>query len=86
LNKLEQDVIYIDAPWGGSDYKTKTEIDLYISNNEISDIYRLFKDKCKIVIFKVPYNYNFNNFNDVKYIKQKVDRGNKKPFYFIIII
>ena len=84
LNKLDQDIIYIDAPWGGSDYKLKKDIGLYMSNNEISDIYNKFKDKCKIFIFKVPFNYNFNNFSHIKYIK-KVNRGIKKPFYFLII-
>lgn len=29
---------------------------------ELSDIYRKFKDKAKLFVFKVPYNYNFNNF------------------------
>ena len=85
LNKLEQDVIYMDAPWGGSDYKSKDVIDLYMSKTEIADVYKLFKDKCKLFIFKVPYNYNFSNFSKIKHIIKKVDRGNKKPFYFIII-
>jgi predicted RNA methylase len=85
LNKLEQDVIYMDAPWGGSDYKSKDVIDLYMSKTEIADVYKLFKDKCKLFIFKVPYNYNFSNFSKIKHTIKKVDRGNKKPFYFIII-
>jgi 16S rRNA G966 N2-methylase RsmD len=84
LNKLKQDIIYIDAPWGGPDYKLKKNINLYLSNYEISDIYNKFKDKCKIFIFKVPFNYNFNNFPNRKRRIRKINCGIIN-FYFIIM-
>lgn len=62
LNNLKQDVIYIDAPWGGSDYKKQKQVKLFMSNKELSDIYNKFKNNTLIFIFKVPYNYDINNF------------------------
>lgn len=61
LNDLTQDVIYIDAPWGGKDYKKHYKLRLYLGDMELSDIFLKFKNKAKMFVFKVPYNYDFNN-------------------------
>ncbi len=70
LNNLTQDVIYIDAPWGGPDYKLKNQLKLYLGNMELSSIFNKYKSKAKVFIFKVPYNYNINNF----ILKTQVDK------------
>lgn len=62
LNKLKQDVIYIDAPWGGRDYKKHKSLKLYLGSVELSDIYNKFKSHAKLFIFKLPYNYDINHF------------------------
>jgi 16S rRNA G966 N2-methylase RsmD len=62
LNKLNQDVIYIDAPWGGRDYKKFKQLRLFLGKMELSDIYNKFNNRTKLFIFKVPYNYDINNF------------------------
>ena len=35
---IKQDVIFIDPPWGGSIYKTKKKVDLYLDDINISEI------------------------------------------------
>ena len=67
IGNLEQDVIYIDAPWGGRNYKKYEKMKLYLGNMEILDFYKNFKNKAKIFIFKIPYNYNF------EYLKNNID-------------
>jgi predicted RNA methylase len=62
MEKLNQDVIYLDPPWGGPDYKKHAQLKLYLGKYELSDVYLKFKNKTKLFVFKVPYNYDVNNF------------------------
>lgn len=88
INNLDQDVIYIDAPWGGRNYKKNENMKLYLGNMEILEFYKNFKNKAKIFIFKIPYNYNFeylkNNINE-KIIIYPFKKDNKIKFFFILI-
>lgn len=89
LQKIEQDVIVIDAPWGGHDYKDKTQIKLYLDNLELSDIFNQFKKKAKLFILKVPFNYDINNLilSTLLYkIKIYSFKRNNKIKYFVIVI
>ena len=55
------DVLYIDPPWGGPDYREKKELDLFLANvrldvwleDVLSGPYRP-----SFVFLKVPANYN----------------------------
>lgn len=59
LFKKKVDVVYIDAPWGGPDYKEKTELDLFLGDVRVD----VFAKKLKQTVFmKVPNNYNFGRF------------------------
>tara|TARA_B100000963_G_scaffold361748_1_gene399231 strand:+ start:4520 stop:5068 length:549 start_codon:yes stop_codon:yes gene_type:complete len=60
-NILKQDVIFIDPPWGGSDYKYKNNIDLYIDNVNILDIIDSLYNYTYIVCLKIPNNFNFKS-------------------------
>ena len=88
IDNLQQDVIYIDAPWGGPNYKNKTKIDLYLGDIDIVDFYLMKKNIKSVFIFKVPCNYNFDKF----YSKTKKDiykysyKKNDIIKYFYILI
>lgn len=62
LPKLEQDVVYLDAPWGGPDYKKQERLRLYLDDKELSDVYIEHKHRAKLFIFKVPFNYDMEWF------------------------
>jgi 16S rRNA G966 N2-methylase RsmD len=90
LKSLKQDVIVIDAPWGGPEYKIQKSIKLYMSDMEISDIVNNFWNKAKLFVLKVPINYDFNyfsekvqkNFKVYNYISQK---NNKIKLKIIVL-
>jgi len=70
MNRLKQDVIVLDPPWGGTGYKTKKKLDLKLNNICITQIInQLFdKNKCKLVILFIPFNYNIVDFKgNIKY-------------------
>lgn len=63
-NYLKQDLVFIDPPWGGPNYKSKNYIDLYLSNMELSTVCRLISQHTKYIALKVPVNFNIIAFNE----------------------
>lgn len=63
-----QDIVFMDPPWGGSDYKKYNKISLSIGAKTIETITNeLFDDsitKCppELIVLKLPINYDINNF------------------------
>ena len=89
LPKLEQDVIVIDAPWGGRDYKDSQQLKLYLDNLELSDIFNQFSKRAKLFVLKVPTNYNINELilnTLLSKIKIYTFKRNEKIKFFIIVI
>lgn len=64
ISKLEQDMIFLDPPWGGPDYKTHDLVDLYLSNIPLYDICHKLKDHTKYIAIKTPTNFNIQHFLD----------------------
>lgn len=71
----KSDVLYIDPPWGGPQYKEGKELDLFMSKTRL-DIWLeqilVRKNRPNYIFLKLPYNYNFSRFNflsNVEYIK-----------------
>ena len=68
FNKIKQDIIYIDPPWGGINYKDIENINILIDNITIEDICNnIISNKLsKLTVIKLPFNYNLN------FIKNKI--------------
>jgi len=85
-----QDVIYIDAPWGGKEYKKSNNISLYLSGMEISEFYSKYLDRASLFIFKVPLNYKISNFENagisLMNIKKQEFIVGDNPLYLFLII
>lgn len=54
------DIFYIDPPWGGSKYKDKEKINLFLGKGTAVDfaIKMIEKKDTKMVILKAPFNYD----------------------------
>lgn len=74
----KQDVVFIDPPWGGKEYKNYKKLKLNLSSVPIEDICNDLMDKninlCvpKLILLKLPCNY------DIKHLYNKV---NSKSIY-----
>tara|TARA_Y200000002_G_C22588829_1_gene624247 strand:+ start:118 stop:777 length:660 start_codon:yes stop_codon:yes gene_type:complete len=88
ISSLKQDLIYIDAPWGGRNYKNFNKLKLYLGKVEILDFYINNKERAKYFIFKIPFNYDFDYLR--KYIIDKVTifpfKKDSKIKYFLLVI
>lgn len=89
FNKLKQDAIFIDPPWGGRGYKDAEVLDLFLNDGVGKPIYvgvivkRLLMEKlAKMVVIKVPFNFSFKKFGDmlVDYEIEKYSIGG----YFVL--
>jgi len=62
LFRWKTDVLYLDPPWGGPDYKSNTNMDLYLGNERVdlflSDILEQ-EWRPNYIFMKLPQNYNF---------------------------
>lgn len=71
INKfdIDYDIIFFDPPWGGPGYKTKKKINIKIDNYSLYDIIKLIHNKKKniSIYFKLPYNYDVNEFDEFNY-------------------
>lgn len=75
----EYDVFFIDPPWGGPNYKYELKLQLNLGKFELSDLLNKIK-KDKIVVLKIPYNYDYN------YIKLKYNILDVEVYNNIYII
>lgn len=67
MHKFEQDVVFLDPPWGGPKYKYSTSIDLFLDEQCIADviqnIFEKTSDKTRYVVLKVPFNFDIRKMN-----------------------
>tara|TARA_B110000908_G_scaffold131025_1_gene154087 strand:+ start:250 stop:909 length:660 start_codon:yes stop_codon:yes gene_type:complete len=93
-NDFNEDIIFIDPPWGGPDYYKETNINLFLDNIPLVKIINsLFtdKDKLKYVLIKTPKNFDLNDFitnmlNKLFIEKLEFSKNLKKINFFIIKI
>jgi predicted RNA methylase len=65
MNFLEHDnknydIMLIDPPWGGFDYKNTPNLDLSLSKVDLIDVVLSYITTVTLIICKVPNNYNFD--------------------------
>jgi len=88
------DVVYMDAPWGGKDYASKDKLDLYLQaesesvkseSRNVAKVaqYLLTRGICKVVILKVPSNYNMNAVK--KFTTETVDISSRDKISYRLI-
>jgi hypothetical protein len=60
--EIDVQVIYADPPWGGKNYKSIDRIDLKLGDLDLDEAIKyFFKKNIKLVVTKLPKNYNYDN-------------------------
>ena len=82
IPNIDTDIVYIDAPWGGPDYKDKKVLDLFLGPLRIDELVPRILERASYVFLKVPGNYNFQRLKNI-------DSGLKKlkirGFYIVCL-
>jgi predicted RNA methylase len=83
---LKQDVIFIDPPWGGTCYKNKKKIKLYIDDINIIDIINDLYHFAEIVCLKIPSNFDLSCLSTYFWYNKIYNiTKNKKCIYKLLI-
>lgn len=84
-NKLENDIVYLDPPWGGKNIYKKKDVMLYLGNDKIFNIINnLHEIKIKYIFLKIPHNFNYYLFlHKIKYSEVRIFK-NKKVWLLMI--
>lgn len=79
------DVVYMDPPWGGPNYKDKTNLELYLDKIPVSEIIKNMTTNKKIkgIYVKLPINYDFAKLPK-KHEKIPMKKMNKKIQYYVV--
>ena len=82
-DKLHQDVVYIDPPWGGPSYKNYKSVNLKLSDIALSKLVGLLNNFTKYIFIKVPLNANLEGIDGViKVVYNKY----KRPSFALVCI
>ena len=66
--ELQQDIVYIDPPWGGPGYQDKPKLQLSLGGKHLAEIISdLHQTRCKTgtkyVVFRAPLNLDVEDMN-----------------------
>lgn len=83
---LRQDLIFLDPPWGGTDYKKTRSIDLFLDHVNVITIINNLYHYTRYIAMKIPNNYNLNHLNK-KFWDWKIYpvHSNKKDVFNLIV-
>jgi 16S rRNA G966 N2-methylase RsmD len=75
-------VYFFDPPWGGPNYKKSQRLSLSLGSKTLLEIAIFLKNNTrdKLLVYKLPYNYDFNEFSEFTYKLHKINK------YYIIVI
>ena len=95
FKQLKQDVVYLDPPWGGPDYKKAKVLDLYLGEKNIIDIcVELMtggenqSQLATLIVLKLPVNYNLPGLiakmPNRSFLTQKIYRCQNRHSYNVV--
>jgi 16S rRNA G966 N2-methylase RsmD len=61
MQELNQDIVFLDPPWGGKDYKLKSAINLELGPFTLTGIIQYLyenKPRTQYVVWKAPFNFD----------------------------
>lgn len=62
IPQSHHDIIFLDPPWGGPDYKQYAKVQLYLSDRTLADVCNEFANVTKYIALKVPVNFDETRF------------------------
>lgn len=80
------DIMYMDPPWGGPDYKDKENLDLFLGDERVDVYLKSILEKewrPRFIFMKLPSNYNFESFVNLPNIDKIIHKYKIRGFYLV---
>lgn len=87
--KWYSDVLYIDPPWGGPNYKEHPLLDLNMSNKRLDmwlEEILLRETRPKYIFLKLPQNYNFQRLTFLPNVDSVKQHQIRRFILFVLVI
>ncbi|RLO13032.1 hypothetical protein DYB28_004396 [Aphanomyces astaci] len=55
-----QDVVFVDPPWGGPEYRSRSTVDLFLGDTPLADVCERLVGRTQYVVIKVPENFDLD--------------------------
>ena len=83
---IKQDVIFIDPPWGGQNYKSKQNVKLFLDSVEINYIINDLYNFADIIALKAPNNFDMDSLDELfwSHCVHMITKNNKAIYNIII--
>jgi 16S rRNA G966 N2-methylase RsmD/DNA-directed RNA polymerase subunit K/omega len=76
-SELTQTVVFFDPPWGGADYWKAEKLMLYLGETPVFDAVNAIQQAVRLVVVKVPSNFDFEQFRAKVMEKKKAKKIEK---------
>ena len=63
--KLKHDVLFLDPPWTGNNYKKIPKLMLFLTNRSLMRVCNDWAEKTRLIALKLPVNFDFDSFFDI---------------------
>jgi len=83
MKTLNQDIVFIDPPWGGRNYKNINLLNINLSGKSLESICQEMKHKTKLLVLKVPLNYNIKGM--IKNINANIYQYKIKKMFIVVV-
>ena len=60
VKTISQDIVFLDPPWGGPNYKFQDKVIIKLGSLSMDMIIENLEGRCKIVCIKLPTNFNID--------------------------
>ena len=69
---LDFDILYMDPPWGGPEYRFKTLVDMTLGDKDVKDFIMniIYETRVKLIALKAPLNYNVKGLQELFQVNQ----------------
>ncbi|KAF0699104.1 Aste57867_10306 [Aphanomyces stellatus] len=57
-----QDVVFMDPPWGGPEYRSRSTVDLFLGETPLATVCEALIGRTQYVVIKVPENFDLDKF------------------------
>lgn len=84
LDRLTQDIVFLDPPWGGPSYREKNEVELFVGDISLDEICEKLKLKTKYIVIKAPTNMNSQKLREKFGDKVEIHYGFRKMLLIVV--